>query len=143
MDIDDNKIYGTERQTCYYDYSTKIDMVAAFVPYEFYWDEQEGKYMEYGAEEISKNEFMKFSGAKEIWNKLKKEEAKKKVKKKYTILKRTNNTIDINMETTSKAGRSKSYITLKVEDMKILTKKIKYYEGNKKCCKYPEIAKFK
>ena len=141
VDIDDNRIYGTEKQTCYYDFSTKINMVAAFVAYEFYWDEQEGKYMEYGAEEISKNEFLKYSGGKEIWNKLKKEVSNKKSKTKYTILKRTNNTIDINMETTSKEGRYKSYTTLMVKDKKILTEKIVLNDGNKKLCKYPEIAK--
>lgn len=143
IDIDDNKIYGTEKQTCYYDYSTKTNMVAATVAYEFYWDEQEGKYMEYGAEEISKSEFLKYSGGKEIWNKLKKDATKKKLKTKYTILIRTNNTIDINMETTSKKGCHKSYTTLIVKDKKILTEKIVYHDGNKKCCKYPEIAKFK
>lgn len=139
IDIDENKIYGTEKQYCYYDYATKINMVAAFVAYEFYWDEQEGKYMEYGAEEISKSEFLKYSGGKEIWNKLK----KKKLKDKYTILKRTNDTIDINMETKSKEGYYKSYTTLMVEDKKILTEKLVYQDGNKKCCKYPEIAKLK
>lgn len=139
VDIDENKIYGTEKQYCYYDYATKINMVAAFVAYEFYWDEQEGKYMEYGAEEISKSEFLKYSGGKEIWNKLK----KKKLKDKYTILKRTNDTIDINMETKSKEGYYKSYTTLMVEDKKILTEKLVYQDGNKKCCKYPEIAKLK
>lgn len=143
IDIDNNKIYGTERQTCYYDYSTKINMVTATVTYEFYWDEQEGKYMEYGAEEISKSEFLKYSRGKEIWNKLKKDVTKKKLKTKYTILMRTNNTIDINMETTSKKGCYKTYTTLIVKDKKILTEKIVYHEGNKKCCKYPEIAKFK
>ncbi len=143
LDIDDNKIYGTEKQTCYYDYSTKTNMVAATVAYEFYWDEQEGKYMEYGAEEISKNEFLKYSGGKEIWNKLKKQQIKKKLKTKYTILIRTNNTIDINMETKSKKGCYKSYTTLIVKDKKILTEKIVYHDGNKKCCKYPKIAKFK
>ncbi|MCM1244018.1 MAG: hypothetical protein NC293_00055 [Roseburia sp.] len=141
VDIDDNKIYGTEKQYCFYDFSTKIDMVGTTVAYEFYWDEQEGKYMEYGAEEISKSEFLKYSGGKEIWKKLKKRDGGKKVKTKYTILKRTNNTIDINMETISKEGRYKSYITLKTKDKRILTTKIKYYDGNKKLCKYPEIAK--
>lgn len=141
IDIDDNKIYGTEKQTCYYDYSTKINMVAAFVAYEFYWDEREGKYMEYGAEKISKSEFLKYSGGEKIWNKLKK--AKKKSKVKYTILKRTNNTIDINMETISKKGRYKSYTTLMIKDNKILTNKIVFHDGNKKYCKYPEIAKYK
>ena len=143
IDIDDEKIYGTEKQYCYYDFSTKNNSIAAGVAYEFYWDEQNDKYMEYGAEEISKSEFFKYSGGKEIWNKLKKEVTKKKLKRKYTILKRTNNTIDINMETTSKTGCYKSYITLMVKDKKILTEKIKYHDGNKKCCKYPEIAKFK
>lgn len=137
MGINDGKIYGTEKQYCYYDFSTKINMIAATVDYEFFWDEQDGKYMEYGAQEISKSEFLKYSGAKKIWNKLK----KKKSKTKYTILKRTNNTIDINMETTSKEGRRKSYITLMVEDNKILTKKMDFHDGNKKLCKYPEMEK--
>lgn len=47
------------------------------------------------------------------------------------------------METTSKEGRYKSYTTLIVKDKKILTEKIVLDDGNKKCCKYPEIAKFK
>lgn len=143
IDIDDKKIYGTEKQYCYYDFSTKSNSIAEGVAYEFYWDEQNDKYMEYGAVEISKSEFFKYSGGKEIWNRLKKEAYKKKLKRKYTILKRTNNTIDINMETTSKEGRSKSYITLMIKDKKILTKKIVHHGGNKKYCKYPEIGKFK
>lgn len=143
VDIDDDKIYGTEKQYCFYDFSLKNYMMAATVAYEFYWDEQEDKYMEYGAEKISKSEFLKYSGGKEIWNKLNKKVAKKKLKIKYTILKRTNNTIDINLETTSKDGRYKSYVTLLVKDEKILTEKIVYHDGNKKCCKYPEIAKLK
>lgn len=84
--------------------------------------------MEYGAEKISKSEFLKYSGGEKIWNKLNK--AKMKSKTKYTILKRTNNTIDINMETTSRNGRYKLY-------------KIVFHDGNKKYCKYPKIAKFK
>lgn len=136
VDVKDNRIYGTEKQTCFYDRSTKINMVAAFVDYEFFWDEQNDKYMEYGADEISVSEFLKYSGGKKVWNKLKKENESKM---KYTILKRTNNTIDINMKTTSKGGRRKSYITLDVEDNKILTDKLVFHDGNKKRCKYKEM----
>lgn len=136
VDVKDNRIYGTEKQTCFYDRSTKINMVAAFVDYEFFWDEQNDKYMEYGADEISVSEFLKYSGGKKVWNKLKKENESKT---KYTILKRTNNTIDINMKTTSEGGRRKSYITLDVEDNKILTDKLVFHDGNKKRCKYKEM----
>lgn len=142
LDINDGKIYGTENQYCYYDLSTKSNSISASVVYEFFWNEQVDEYMEYGAHEISVREFLKYSGGKKIWKKLKKEMLKKKSQTKYTILKRTNNTIDINMQTTSKEGRSKSYITLMIKDKKILTKKIVYNGGNKKCCKYPEIGKF-
>lgn len=134
MELNDGKIFGTERQYCYYDFSLKNNRVAAFVDYEFFWDEQNGKYMEYGADEISISEFLEYSGAKEIWNKLKKEVPKKRSKTKYTILKRTNDTININMKTTSKEGRYKSYTTLMVEDNKILTEEIILHDGNKKRC---------
>ncbi len=141
LDMNDGKIYGTEMQYCYYDFSTKSNSISASVAYEFFWDEQADKYMEYGAHEISVSEFLKYSGGKKIWNKLKK--AKKKSKTKYTILKRTNDTIDINMETTSMDGCYKTYTTLMIKDKKILTNKIVLHDGNKKYCKYSEIAKFK
>lgn len=42
--------------------------------------------------------------------------------------------IAINMKTTSKEGRYKSYTTLMVEDNKILTEEIVLHDGYKKRC---------
>lgn len=142
LGIEDDKIYGTEHQYCSYDSELKQLMVTAGVTYEFFWNEQEEKYMEYGADLISKREFLQYSGAEKIWEKLKRKLPMKNRKTKYTFLKRTNDTIDINMKTLSKNGYYKSYITLKTKDGEIVTTKIDFHDGNKKRCKYPEIGRF-
>lgn len=96
--------------------------------------------MEYGAVPITKDEFLQYSGAGKIWSKLKRKVEKGDSKVKYTFLKRTNDTIDINMKMSSKRGYGNSYVTLRTKDGRILTAKISLHEGNKKSCKYPEIA---
>lgn len=141
LDVKDNRIYGTENQHCYYDAKMKILMVSAAVTYEFFWNEQEQKYMEYGADFITKSEFLQYSGAQKVWTKLRKKVAGKNRKIKYNFLKRTNNTIDINIESSFKNGNYyKSYVTLETENGRILTTKIDLHDGNKKRCKYPKIA---
>lgn len=140
LDVENNRIYGLEKQYCYYDAKMKCLMISTFVSYEFFWNEQEGRYMEYGAVPITKDEFLQYSGAGKIWSKLKRKVEKGDSKVKYTFLKRTNDTIDINMKMSSKRGYGNSYVTLRTKDGRILTTKINLHEGNKKSCKYPEIA---
>lgn len=143
----ENGLIGYEGD--YYLYDDEVDgwMAYCSLSYQFHWNDKEGKYEEYVAEEISEEEFLKFSGAKEILDMVLKtcnythtgEYKITKVEREY--LKRENDTIDINLIISHKNGeKRKNYISVKVNgNMVEYEGGISLNEGNKKISLIQEL----
>lgn len=132
----------------YFHYDSEVEgwMGYCSLPYNFYWNETEGRYEEYIAEEISEDEFLGYSGAKSILDKVINycsdihydRDKITKVEKEY--LKRENDTIDINLILNYNTGeRMKYFSTVRIYGNSIEQNREMILEGNKKISLLEEL----
>ena len=103
----------------YYENDMKIFTGHTFKDYYLYFEKDDDKFKgfrEYGAIEISLEQFLKFQGAQETINRIK---AEKKNVEITNILYRENNIININCIIPEKTGYSQSYVTVNYNDKEV------------------------
>jgi|GEM_PF-1944070 len=81
----------------------------------FYYADAEG-FHEYGAEKITKEEFLRYPGADKILDKISKEYGKEGVSLSYGFLKRCNGLLHINIDSETKDDSTHFYITYKIAE---------------------------